>query len=180
MRRQGLDIWLHPQFERTPANHIGETDILDLGEFVAQLIGEHPQGGIIPDIAGGSLRRERQGHDRHIVDPAPHHERHRYIVGNAVEVGADLLVHAEDRIVGVRPHVKPGRDQRAVIAGLGVDVLDIRDRHQDAFERLGHLLDGVCRPEARRGDHDVDHRNRNLRLFLARDRQQGDQSDGER
>ena len=89
-------------------------------------------------------------------------------------------MHPEDGIVGIGAHVKPRRDQRAVIAGLGVDVLDIRDRHQDAFERLGHLLDRVCRPEARRGHHDVDHRHRNLRLFLARDRQQGDQPDRER
>ena len=56
LRRQRLHIRLHPQFERAPADHIGEADILDLGEFVAQLVGEHPQGRIIPDIPGGGLR----------------------------------------------------------------------------------------------------------------------------
>jgi hypothetical protein len=55
----------------------------------------------------------------------------------------------------------------AVVARLGIDVLYIRDRHQDAFERLRHLFDGIRSPEARRRHHHVDHRHGNLWLLLS-------------
>ena len=48
------------------------------------------------------------------------------------------------------------------------------DRLDDLFQRLGDELGGVGGLQARRADLDVDHRHRDLRLLLARQRDEGD------
>ncbi len=68
---------------------------------------------------------------------------------------------------------KPRGDNDAVVLGLRVDVLDPVDAFDDVFERAGDKLDRFVRLVAVRGDDDVDHRHADLRLFLARQREDG-------
>ena len=114
------------------------------------------------------LRRERQADDRHIVDAAPDDQRLRDADRDAVHVGAHLLVHAQDRFVGFRADEKARGYKHLVVIGLAVDVLDAVDRLDDGFERLGHEPRRILRLEAIRANLDIDHRHRDLRLFLAR------------
>ena len=87
---------------------------------------------------------------------------------------------AQDRVICIGADIEAGCDHRAIIPALGVDMLHIRDRHDDLFQRFGHLLHHVRRLQARCGDHDVHHGHGDLRFFLTRNGQQGDQPHGQR
>ena len=92
---------------------------------------------------------------------------------DSVDVGADLLVHAENGGVSIGADEEARRDDGAVVLGLRVDVLDAVDALDDGLERLGDELrrrPPPCSPLA--ATMDVDHRHGNLRLLLARQRDQ--------
>jgi hypothetical protein len=89
-------------------------------------------------------------------------------------------VHAEDRVIGARAHEKACGKKNAIILGRRIDVLDAVDRLHDHFERLGDKTHRVLCLEAIRPQRNVDHRHRDLRLLLARECDQGQQSQCER
>ncbi len=99
--------------------------------------------------------------------------------GNAVEIGADLVVHAQDRFVGLGAHKEARRYQHAVVKGVAVDVLDTVDRLDDGFERLGHKPRRILGLEPIGADLDVHHRHGNLRLLLARQHDKRDAAQGQ-
>ncbi len=67
-----------------------------------------------------------------------------------------------------------------VVLGLRIDVLDAVDALDDVFERPGDELDRVLGLVAVGRHHDVDHRHADLRLFLARQRDERERAGGER
>ena len=126
------------------------------------------------------LRRQREHHDGDVVDAAADDQRLGNADRDAVDVGADLLVDAQDGVVGVGADEEARRHHDAIVVRLAVDVLDAVDALDDVLERLGHQFDRVRRLEAVGVDQDVDHRHADLRLFLARNGEKRDQADGER
>ena len=62
----------------------------------------------------------------------------------------------------------------------GIDVLDAVDALDDGLERLGDELHRVLGLEPVGADVDVDHRHGDLRLLLARQRDQRDEAERER
>ena len=123
------------------------------------------------------LWRQRQRDDRHVVDAAADDQRLGDAGGNAVIVGANFLVHAQDRIVRRGADEEARGDEDPVVDRVGVDVLDAVDRLDDGLERLGDELDGVLGLEAVGRDEDIDHRHRDLRLFLARQSDERDEAE---
>ena len=99
---------------------------------------------------------------------------------DAVEIGADLLVNAKDRVVGLGADQKARGHHHPIVFGLAVDVLDPVDALDDGFQRLGDEFDRVGPAQSVGVDADVDHGNADLRLFLARDDDDGDQADDQR
>ena len=122
---------------------------------------------------------QRNDDDRHIVDPASYDQRIGNADGDAVHVRPDLLMHPQDRGIGIGADLKPRRDERTIILGLGIDVFDAVDRFDDGLERFGYELDRILGLQAVRLYADIDHRHRDLRLLLARQRYQCNQPQDE-
>ena len=53
---QRLNIRLHAHHQIPPANQRGQADIRHLDQFLLQLICQHAQAGVVPDIAGPVFR----------------------------------------------------------------------------------------------------------------------------
>ena len=101
-------------------------------------------------VGGFGFGRQRQHDDGDVVDAAPDDQRLGNADRNAVEIGADLLVDAQDRILRLGADQKARRDHDAVVLGLAVDVLDAVDALDDGLERLGDQFDRVGRLASRR------------------------------
>ena len=89
-------------------------------------------------------------------------------------------MNAQDRRVRAGTDDEARRDHGAVVAGLRIDVLDAVDATHDRLKRLGDELDRVLGLEAVGANAHIDHRNRDLRLLLARQRHQGDKAERQR
>jgi hypothetical protein len=162
------------------AGNVAQAYIVGLHQLGAQLIGQFVKILIGPGRRRLRLRRQRQRHDGDVVDAAADDQRLRDADGNAADIGADFLVHAQDSVVGPRADQKARGHHDAVVDRLAVDVLDAVDGLDDGFERLGHQFDRVRGLEAVGVHPDVDHRHADLRLFFARDCRQRDQPDCQR
>ncbi|MPL73164.1 hypothetical protein SDC9_18957 [bioreactor metagenome] len=178
IHRKLLGIGLDPDRLGRLADDIGQTDIVDLRHLGLQLARDAGQV-VRADLLAG-LAREGQRHDRHVVDATADDDRLVDAGGDAVHVRLDLLVHAQDRRVRGGADDEARHHQRRIVRGLRIDVLDLVDALDDGLHRLGHELHRILGLQARSLQMDVDHRHGNLRLFLARQRDQRDQTDGER
>ena len=127
-----------------------------------------------PALGCLGLWRKRQADDGDIVDAAPHDQGLGDANGDAVHVGAHFLMHAQNGFVRFRADEKARGDEHLIVVGLAVDVLDAVDRLDDGFKRLRHEPFRVLRLQAVGANLDVDHRHRDLRLFLARQLNKGD------
>ena len=118
------------------------------------------------------LRPQREGHQRHIVDALRLDQRLADAGRDLVHVGRQLVVELDQR----RPHLladdELDGDDRLVAHGGGVDVIHPLDLHHDLLQRHGHLVDHLLGAGAGILDEDIDHRYRDLRVFLPR---RGDQ-----
>ena len=155
------------------AHDIGQAHILDLGQIGPQLSRQPRQiiGADLRPILGGQGQRD----NRHIVNAPPNNQRLRDTHGDAVHIGAHLLMHPQDRRIRIRAHLEPRGDHRAIIHRLRIDVFHVIDRLDDGLHRLGHQPYRVLGTQAGGLQQDVHHRNRDLRLLLARDDHQRDQ-----
>ena len=123
---------------------------------------------------------EGVGEDRDVVDAAGDDERRHRAGGKLGGLLLELRVDADGGLVGVGPDHEADDDHPARGLRRGVDVLDVRDlvdrllegRRQAALDLLGR---GARHPE-----EDVDHRDLDLRLLLARRHQDGEGADEER
>ena len=180
VNREPGRIGHHPQRRALAAGDEGQPDIVDLGDFAAQLARQLKQRLIAPLTRRAGLGGQRQHHDRHIGDSVDGHLRRGNPHRNAIGIGLDLFVDPGGRVLRVGADQEPRGDQHPVILGLGIDVLDPVDRLDDGFQWLGDQLDRIGRGQARRRDADIDHRHRNLRFFLARNGDGRDQPDHDR
>ena len=180
LRREASGIGDHADGILLATGYEGDADIIDFGDFTAQLGRQIVKRAVIPLPDRAGLWCQRQNHDRHIGDAAGGDLWRGDADRNLVGVGLDLLVDAGGGGFGAGPDDKPRGHQHAIVLRLGIDVLDAIDRFDDGFERLGGQLDGIGRRQAGRGHVDIDHRHADLRLFLARDGDCGDQPDHDR
>jgi len=162
------------------AGNIGQPDIVGFHQFGAQLVGKLIEILVGPVRRRFRPRRQREHHDGDIVDAAADDQRFRNADRDTVDVGANLFVHPQDRVVGFGADQEARRHHDAVVERLAVDVLDAVDTLDDGFQRLGHQLDRIRRLETLGVDPDVDHRHADLRFLLARNGEQRDQADRER
>ena len=180
VERELLGVGLDPDLVGLLADDIGEADVGELAHLDLQLAGEAGEVGRRPARSRLGLRRERHHDDGDVVDAAADDERLGNADRDAVEIGADLVVDAEDRGVGAGADDEAGGDHGAVVARLRVDVLDAVDALDDRLERLGHELHRVLGLQPVGADVDVDHRHGDLRLFLARQLDERDEAERER
>ena len=89
-------------------------------------------------------------------------------------------MYAQDGRVGGGADIETRRDERAIVLGLRIDMFDAIDALDDRLQRLGDELDGILRLQPVSGDANVDHRHRDLRLLLSRQRDEGDQPERKR
>ena len=174
IKRELFGVGLDPDLIGPPANDVGEAHIIDLGQLDPQILGEMIERIVGPALGGFRLGRNRQADDGDIVDAAPHDQGLGDANGDAVHVGAHFLMHAQNRFVGFRADEKARGDEHLIVVGLAVDVLDAVDSLHDGFKRLRHEPFRVLRRQAVGANLDIDHRRRDLRLFLARKLNKGD------
>ncbi len=160
------------------ADQIGQADIVDLGDFDLQLARDPGQvvGG---DAVNTGLRRQGQGDNRHIINATANDQRFANANRDAVHIGADLFMRAQDGAVRAGANQEPRGDHGIIIAGRGIDMFDVIDALHDGFHRLGHQFHGVIRPKAGRLNVDVHQGNRDLRLFFSGQGNQRDQTHGQ-
>ncbi len=134
-----------------------------------------------PDLSG-VVAPEGQRDDRHVVDALRLDDwRADAEVGrNPVAVGVDGVVEAHQRLDRVfADHVLHG-DHRHARTRYRVDVLDAGDARQHLLGRSRHQVFDILDGRAREGDEDVGHRHVDLRLFLARRDQRGEDAQQQR
>ena len=173
-QRQFLRVGLDADLLGLVADDVGEPDIGQLGDLDLKLARQPREAVGRPVRRRAGLGRERDGDDGDVVDAAADDQRFGNADRDAVHIGPHLLVHAQDRRIGIGADLEARGHHGAVVGGLRIDVLDAVDALDDRLQRLGDELDRVLGLEAVGADMDVDHRHRDLRLFLAR---QGDQRD---
>ncbi|MHC2273993.1 hypothetical protein ACVME8_000604 [Bradyrhizobium diazoefficiens] len=179
-QRQFFRIWLDPDLLRRAARDVGQSDAVDLYELRAQLVGELEQVLVRPAPGRLWLRRQCQYRHRDIIDATTDDQRFGDADWDAIDIGADLLMDAEDRILRLRSDQEPRGDHHAVVLGLAVDMLDAVDALDDRFQRLRDEFNCVGTAQAIGIDADIDHWHADLRLFLTRDHHDGDEADHER
>ena len=179
MLGEACRVRLHTDFLRTAAHDEGQPDIIDLGDLGPELAGEFEQGLVGPLACGAGPGRQRQHQARHVIDAPGLDQGFGDAGGNPVVVGADFLMNADCRRVRIGPDVEACGDHDLVVVGEGVDVFHARHALDDRLQRLADQFDRVRRPQPRGGDHDVDHRHADLRLFLPGNRHQGQQAHGD-
>ena len=162
-----------------PGNE-SDTDIIDLGDLGAEPRGELVEVAVVPMAGRAGLGGQRQHHDRHVVDAAQRHLRRGDADRDTVDIGLDLLVDAGGGGFGIGADQEARGYQHAVILRLGVNMFHPIDALDDGFERLADEFRRIARGKAGRGHADIHHRHADLRLFLARDGEGGDQADDDR
>ena len=107
VKRQLFRVRLDPDLLGRAAGDVAQADIVDLGQLGAQLHRELVEVLVGPALGGFGLRRQRQHHDRDVVDAAADDQRLGDPDRDAIEVGADFFVHAQDRVVRLGADEKP-------------------------------------------------------------------------
>ena len=177
---QAFGIGLDANLVRAAADDIGAADVVDFDQLVLKFL-RHLKEPVVRPLRGLARgRRERQIDDRDVVDAAADDQRLRYALRQVGDIGADLLVNAQDRGILVRPDEEARGDHDAVVLGLRIDVLDAVDALDDVLERPGDELDRLVGLVAVGLNDDVDHRHADLRLLLARQRGDGDEAGDDR
>ena len=131
---------------------------------------------MILDILGP----EREGDDRDVIHTDRLDQRHLHVRRHTVHVGLELVVDLHDRgahlLADLEAH---GHHRRPALSGR-VDMPNALDLLHDPFERIGHQTLDLLRGGARILHEDVDHRDRDLRVLLARREQQTQDPEEER
>ena len=168
VERQALGIGLDADLVGAAADDVAQSHVVDLHQLVPQFVGDLEQTVVGPPGCRFGLGLQRERDDRHVVDAAADDQGFGDALGQVGDVGADLLVDAQQGVVFRGADQEPRGDQDGVVLGEGIDVLDAADGLDDVLERLGDELDGVAGLVAVGGDQDIHHRNADLRLLLAR------------
>ena len=116
-----------------------------------------------------AVEGERQ--DRHVVNGLGLDEREGDALGDAVEVGLQLLVEEDQAALDVLADLEADDGQALALAGGRVDVFHLGDFPEQLLHRPGGALLDLLGAEAGHGDQHVNHRHLDLRLLLARQEQ---------
>ena len=177
---QFFGIRLDPDLLGAAARDVGQTDTVDLRQLGAQFVGEFVEVLVRPSVGRERLRREREGGHGDVVDASANNQGLRNADRDPVQIGPDLLMNPQDRVVGLRSDQKARGDHDAIVFGLAIDMLHAIDALDDRLERLGDELNRIGRTQSVRIDADVDHGDADLGLFLTRNDDDGDQADDKR
>ena len=181
VEREALRIGLDADLARRAADDIGRADAVDLRQFVLQLLGDLLRARC-PSIAPAlsALADSVRTRIATSLMPRPTISGSGMPFGMSRDVGANFLMHPQDRGVLVGADQEARGDDDAVVLRLRIDVLDAVDGLDDVLERTGDEFDRLVRLVAVGGDDDVDHRHADLRLFLARQREDGERAGDQR
>ncbi len=179
IERELLRIGLDADLLGAAARNVGQTDIVGLDQFGLQLFGEFVEVFVGPARRGLRLRRQGQHHNGDVIDAAADDQRLRNANRNAIEIGTDLFMDAQDGVIGIGADEESRGHHHPIIDRLAVDVFDPVDALDDFLKRLGHQFDRVRRLEPVGVDPDIHHRDADLRLLLARNGEERDQADRE-
>jgi len=141
--------------------------------------------GDLPQLVGaalGILRPQCQAKDGHVVDALRLHERLQHAeAGRApVLVRVDRVVEADDGVGAVLPDLELHRHHGCARARHRIDVLHAGDLGKHFLHgRRDEVLDLLRARSGERHD-DVGHRDVDLRLFLARRDEHGEQPEQQR
>ena len=155
-------VELHPQLPPGATDEPGLGHLEDGLDGVVHLGGQAAQGEVVV-----GFRVEGEGEDGHVVDAVRLDERSRDAVRDAVEVGLQLLVEADDGLLEIGAHVETGDEQALAGGGGGVDVFHPGQFVEQLLHGHGQPLLDLLRGGAGHGNDDVDHRHLDLRLLLA-------------
>ena len=97
--REALRIRLDADLVRAAADDIGRADIVDLREFVLQLLGDLEKPIVRPSGGAVRPRGQREVDNRDVIDAAADDQRLGDALRKFADVGADLLMHAHDRSI---------------------------------------------------------------------------------
>ena len=136
--------------------------VRDLLHGVMQLRSDATQLKVVVATAG-----QRQGEHGHVVNGPGFHQRLRRTGRNQVVVCAELLIQADDTAFLVLPHHKANNGERHAGTGSGVDILHTGNLRQQLFHGLRDALFHFTRGSPWQLNHDVHHRDNDLRLFFA-------------
>ena len=168
-RREPGRIEDHPQLARAPADERRGGDVGDGTDLVGQVrrhLAQH-LGAV-----AGAVERERQ--EGHVIDGVRPHQRRERPGRGLVRGRSELRVHRAHTPVLVLAHLEPHRDKGPPLPRGAVYVLDAGDLPHQFLDRPGQELLYFGGRGAREGAGHVDHRYRDLWLFLARGRHQRD------
>ncbi len=140
---------------------------------VVQLRRQQPQ--LVVVVTG---RPERHAENRHVVDRAELDEGPLRTRWNLVDVAVQLLVQAHHRPLLVLADLEADDDQRPARTRRGVHVLDAGNLPEQFLDGSGDALLDLRRRGAREIDEHVHHRDDDLRLFLARQAEDGHHAEG--
>ena len=180
VKRHTAWIWRDPDLLWAPTDDEGETNVLDLGQLGLQLFCDQIERLIVPAVCGCCFRSKRNHDDGNVADAPPNDQWLGNAGGDLVIVGADPLVDAQDGVIAIRSYHETGCDKDAIILCLAIDMLDAVDGLDDGLERLGNQFSGIGRLEAIGAHRDIHHRHADLRLFLPRNGEQGQQAKRDR
>ncbi len=122
---------------------------------------ERPQRAFVDLVAP---QRERD--HRHVVDALGLDQRLAHAGRDAVEVGLDLVVELDEGLPHLFAHFELHRHHRAVALRRRVDVIDAGDLAHQPLQRVGGEARHLLRGDAGIGEEHIDHRHRDLRVFL--------------
>ncbi len=115
-------------------------------------------------VIGVGVKGERQ--NRHIINGMWFDQWLRDTVGDAVEIGLQLLIKPDNRILEIFSHVETGNQQGLAWHGGRVNILHSRQLVEQFFHGDGEPLFNLLGACTRHGNHDVDHGYFDLRFFL--------------
>ena len=92
-------VRLHTDFFRRSARDVAQADIVDLDKLEAQAVGKLVEILVGPACSRLRLGRQGERRDRDIVDAAADDQRLGNTCRNAVIIGADFRLHAQDCVI---------------------------------------------------------------------------------
>ena len=151
------------------------SDLGDLLHRVLKLSGKASQRDEIVMI---TVQGQRE--DGHVVDRLRLDQRSSDARGDTVEIRLELVIEPHERFLHIRADIETNDDEALARPRNRVDVFHARDFPEQLLHRGSDaFLDLLGRGTGHR-DHHIDHRHLNLRLLLAREKEQGEETEQDR
>jgi hypothetical protein len=176
---QAFGLNIHRNLLAATPNDEGVGGILDLLDSLKHVLGQQPQLTVVDvrqAVAVRVHRPEGEGHDGDIIDALALDQRLHDPGRDLVLIGGQLVVDLDQGWAHRLADIELDGDHAPVALSGGVDVLDARNLAHDPLQRLhGEVTDLLGRGPGVL-HHDVDHGDRDLRVFLPRRHDQAEQA----